>query len=195
MIEELLTYDEKLFVFLNGLGTSSWDGFWLTVTHKLTFIPLYAVLLFLIYKKLGLKSSLITLLVVAVMITCTDQLSNLFKYGFERPRPCRLPHLENTIRYIATRCGKYGFFSAHAASSMALAVFVGLLLKKHFKNLIFILLFWSVLVSFSRIYVGVHYPLDIIVGMFFGSIIGWVAYKTVVFLDQKFKGKNPSNDL
>ena len=177
MIEELLTYDEKLFVFLNGLGTSSWDGFWLTVTHKLTFIPLYAVLLFLIYKKLGLKSSLITLLVVAVMITCTDQLSNLFKYGFERPRPCRLPHLENTIRYIATRCGKYGFFSAHAASSMALAVFVGLLLKKHFKNLIFILLFWSVLVSFSRIYVGVHYPGDLLGGAVVGVLIAVFCYK------------------
>jgi|SRR5690554_956945 undecaprenyl-diphosphatase len=184
-MEELLHYDEKLFVFLNNLGNPTWDGFWLLVTHKLTFIPLYALLLFLIYRKWGLRATGIIIVVAAVMITCTDQLSNLFKYGFERERPCRLAHLESIIRHVASRCGKYGFFSAHAASSMAAAVFTGLLLRKHYPYLIFGMLFWSALVSYSRIYVGVHYPSDIIVGMFFGAVIGWGAYYLSTFFIRK----------
>ena len=187
MIEQLLQYDERLFVYLNSLGSSSFDGFWLLVTNKLTFIPLYAFLLFLIFKKLGWKTALVVLLLVSLMITVTDQMSNLFKSLFERPRPCRVPHLEEIIRFIAPRCGKYGYFSAHAASSMALAVFIGLLLKKHFPKLVFILLFWSALVSYSRIYVGVHYPLDIITGMCIGGITGWVFYKIEQFFTHKYK--------
>ena len=169
------------------MGHSSWDGFWLVITDKLTSIPLYAVLLFLIYKKLGLKSVLILVLVVAVMITFTDQTANLFKYIIaKRPRPCKEEHLQEVMRLVAGGCGRYGFFSAHAASSMATAVFAGLLLKPYYKNLIFVLLFWSATVAYSRIYLGVHYPLDIVCGLAFGGITGFMFYKLQIYLTKRF---------
>ena len=114
------------------------------------------------------------------MITCTDQLGNFFKHGFKRPRPCQVAELDEVIRYVAKRCGRYGYFSAHAASSMATAVFVGLLLKSKYYYLPFFMLAWAILIGYSRIYLGVHYPLDVITGMAIGGILGWVFYKLLM---------------
>lgn len=177
MIEELLKYDTQLFLFLNNLGTDSWDGFWLIVTEKWSSIPIYFILLVLIYKEFGLKATLVILVAVALMITTTDQLANLFKYGLERPRPCRVESLQDSMRFVAKGCGRFGFFSAHAASSMAAAVFLGLLLRHKYYYLPFLLLLWAVMTAYSRLYLGVHYPLDLIVGMCFGSGIGFLFYK------------------
>ncbi|MGB5419505.1 phosphatase PAP2 family protein [Algibacter sp.] len=186
MIEQLLNYDTELFVFLNNLGSSTWDGMWLVLTNKLTFIPLYVILLFLLYKKYGLKSLLIFVVVIALMITFTDQITNVFKRSFMRPRPCGVAEIADRVRFIAVRCGKYGFFSGHSSNTMAAAVFTGLLLKPYYKNLIFILLFWSAVVAYSRIYVGVHYPIDIICGMTFGAISGFLFYKLTKYLLGRF---------
>ncbi len=187
MLDQLLQYDKELFLFLNNLGSTTWDGLWLVITNKFTFIPLYAILLFFIYKRLGLKVLLLIILVVAVMIAFTDQITNLFKYIIvKRPRPCREEELQGIMRFVAPRCGRYGFFSGHSANSMAAAVFAGLLLKPYYKKLIFILLFWSVTVAYSRIYVGVHYPLDIICGMTFGALTGYGFYKLQRYLRQRF---------
>ncbi len=186
MIDQLIGYDKELFLFLNNLGSSRWDHFWLIITDELTFIPLYSILLFLLYRKFGLKSLLLFIVVVAVMITFTDQITNVFKRVFERPRPCRTEGVMEHMRFVAKRCGLYGFFSGHSSNSMAAAVFAGLLLKPYYKKLIFILLFWSVVVAYSRIYVGVHYPLDIVCGLAFGSIAGFVFYKLSLYLKKRF---------
>ena len=187
MLEQLLQYDKELFLYLNSLGTPTWDGFWLVVTNKLTFIPLYAILLFLVYKRFGLKALLIIIVIVGLMITFTDQITNLFKYIIaKRPRPCREEDMKGIMRFIAPRCGRYGFFSGHAANSMAAAVFAGLLLKPYYKKLIFILLLWSAIVAYSRIYVGVHYPLDIVCGMAFGALSGFGFYKLQIYARQRF---------
>ncbi len=187
MIDQLLQYDKELFLFLNNLGSPAWDGFWLVVTNKLTFIPLYTILLFLIYKRFGFKTLLLIVVIVAVMITFTDQITNLFKYVIaKRPRPCREEELQGIMRFVAPRCGRYGFFSGHSSNSMAAAVFAGLLLKAHYKKLIFVLLLWSAIVAYSRIYVGVHYPLDIICGMMFGAITGFGFYKLQIYLRKRF---------
>lgn len=188
MLEQLLQLDEQLFVFLNSMGSERWDGFWLLITNKLTWIPLYALLLYLVFKNLGLKNMLIVMVLVGVMITFTDQLANLFKHGFERPRPCREEHLSELIRYIAPRCGRFGYFSAHAGSSMALAVFLGLLLKSSYRYLVFLMLFWAAIVGYSRIYVGVHYPLDTFTGMIIGAAVGYGFYKIAL----RFKVLKPS---
>ncbi|WGK63774.1 phosphatase PAP2 family protein [Croceiramulus getboli] len=172
-MEQLKNLDEQLFLLLNSWGSESWDGFWLIITGKWYAIPLYVFLLYLLLKKLGPKSTVLVLILVATMITCTDQLANLFKYGFERPRPCQLEALMERGRFAAPRCGRYGFFSAHAASSMALAVFIGLLLRTWYRYLVFVLLFWAVLVGYSRIYLGVHYPGDVLVGFTLGALIAW----------------------
>ncbi len=186
MLEKLLQYDTDLFLFLNNLGSPTWDALWLAITAKLTFVPLYGVLLYLLYKKFGLKSLLIFVLVIALMITFTDQVTNMFKRGFQRPRPCGEPDLIDQMRFIAVRCGKYGFFSGHSSNSMAAAVFAGLMLKPYYKNLIFILLFWSFAVAYSRIYVGVHYPLDLLCGLLFGAISGFVFYKLALYLLKRY---------
>lgn len=176
-MEQLIQYDQELFLFLNGLGNPHWDQFWLIATDKLSSIPLYAVLLFLMYRKFGVKGTLITVVCVALLITCVDQLANAFKHGFERPRPCKVDAFQDMMRFIAERCGRYGYYSAHAGNSMAVAVFAGLALKSNYKNLIFFLLFWSAVVGYSRIYVGVHYPGDVLTGWVIGAIIGYGCYK------------------
>ena len=187
MLEQLVQYDTELFLYLNNLGSPSWDGLWLVITHKLTFVPLYAILLFLIYKKLGAKTLLLLVVVIALMITFTDQITNLFKYVLvKRPRPCREEDLQAVMRFVAKGCGRYGFFSGHSSNSMAAAVFAGLLLRPYFKNLIFLLMVWSFIVAYSRIYVGVHYPLDIVCGMTFGALAGYMFYKLQIYLRQRF---------
>lgn len=168
--------DEQLFVFLNSLGSEHWDGLWLFITHKLTWIPLYAALLYLVHRHYGLRNMLMIVALIVVMITVTDQLANLFKHGFERPRPCREEHLKEIIRYIAPRCGRYGYFSAHAANSMAFAVFLGLLLRKAHRHLLLLLLVWASIVGYSRIYAGVHYPLDTLTGLVIGTLAGFLIY-------------------
>ena len=116
MIDTILQYDSDLFLYLNNLGSQTWDGLWLVITNKLTFAPLYAVLLYLTYKHMGLKPMLYLIVLIALMITFTDQITNLFKDGFMRPRPCRAEDIMDRVRFIAPRCGKYGFFSGHSST-------------------------------------------------------------------------------
>jgi len=187
MLEQLVEYDTELFLFLNNLGNTSWDGFWQFVTEKWSSIPLYVILLYLIYKHYGWKGTVVILVCVALMITATDQLSNVFKNGIKRPRPCQLDELKESMRFVAVRCGRYGYFSAHAASSMAAAVFLGLSLRRWFKYLPFLLLIWAVLTGYSRIYLGVHYPLDVITGMAIGGVLGWLFYWLQMWGQRRFR--------
>ncbi|MAB57700.1 MAG: phosphatase PAP2 family protein [Aequorivita sp.] len=187
MLDELLKYDTELFLFLNNLGNTSWDGFWRFVTEKWSSIPLYAFLLYLVFKHYGWKGTLVIIVCVALMITATDQIASLFKYGIKRPRPCKVEELQSLMRYVADGCGRFGYFSAHAASSMAAAVFLGLSLQKWYKYLPFILLLWAVITGYSRIYLGVHYPLDVISGMAFGGLTGWLFYLIQKWGQRKFK--------
>ena len=176
-MEELLRYDKELFLFLNGLGTESWDGFWMIVTDKLTSIPLYAVLLFLSFKKLGLKPTLLLLVTVGLMITATDQLAQAFKYGFERLRPCYDEAIFDAMRLVKSHCGgRFGYFSAHAGNSFAVATFFALVLRRFYKFLPIVLLLWAVLVAYSRIYIGVHFPLDVVTGISVGLLLGWLFF-------------------
>ncbi|RMB60595.1 phosphatase PAP2 family protein [Dokdonia sinensis] len=186
-METLIGYDQELFLFLNGLGNTTWDPIWLFITNKLSSIPLYAVLLFLMFKKYGAKGTLLTVLVVAVLITATDQISYLFKHSVMRPRPCQEEAFKASMRFIAERCGRYGYFSGHATSSMAIAVFAGLTLQSRYRFLVFGLLFWAAVIGYSRIYLGVHYPGDVLSGMIVGSILGFSAYKLQQYVLKKYK--------
>ena len=103
-----------------------------------------------------------------------------------RPRPCRADGVAEYTRFIAERCGRHGYFSAHAASSMALAFFTGLALQHKLKYILLFMVVWSIVVSYSRIYVGVHYPGDIITGMAIGILLGTGAYKLHTLLVKKY---------
>jgi undecaprenyl-diphosphatase len=182
MIKKILELDTELFLFLNSLGTPTWDNLWLTITNKFYFGSfLGLLLLYLFFKKFGWKALLLLMVVIALLITFTDQMTNVFKRGFARPRPCGEAGLIDQIRFIAVRCGKYGFFSGHASNSMAVAIFGGLLLRPYYRKLIYILISISFIVSYSRIYIGVHYPLDIICGLTFGAFSGFLFYKLTKF--------------
>lgn len=176
MLDQLLHLDTEFFLFLNNMGSEPWDGLWLFITHKFSSLPIYIFMLYLIYRHYGLKGTLVVVVCVALMITATDQIASLFKYGIRRPRPCQVEELKGFMRFVASGCGRYGYFSAHAASSMAAAVFLGLSLQKWYKYLPFLLLVWAILTGYSRIYLGVHYPLDVISGMAFGGLTGWLFY-------------------
>lgn len=187
-MEPLIELDREIFLFLNNLGNSHWDWFWIIITNKWASIPFYAVLLYLLFRSLGTKITLITLLFVAGLITCTDQFANVFKDGFERLRPCGQEGVRETAR-IVVYCGKYGFFSAHAASSAALTIFLGLIFRPRYPKMIFIIGFWALLVAYSRIYLGVHYPGDIIVGMIIGGFLGYIFYLLQQMAVRRFKSK------
>ncbi len=185
MLDSIISKDIELLIYLNNLGTLQWDGFWLFITNKFYAIPLYLFLLVFTYKYFGLKKTIVVVLFIVLLITLSDQTSNLFKYGFKRLRPCHNENISHLIRLLKSSCGgMYAFFSAHAANSMAIAVFFGLLLKAKLKYVLPTLVLWAVLVAYSRIYIGVHFPLDVITGMFFGVLYGTIFYK---FLQLFFK--------
>ena len=187
MIDQLLQYDTELFLYLNGLGSETWDGFWMAYTTKFYWAPFYALLLYLIFNNSTRKVFWLTILVAALMVSFTDQITNLFKHGFERLRPCHEDDINGVMRLVKSYCGgRYSFFSGHASNSMAVAVFTGLILRHKFKYLIFLLLFWAALMAYSRVYIGVHYPLDVCVGMLFGAISGFSFYKLRFFLKKRF---------
>lgn len=186
MLEELVKLDQELFLFLNQMGSESWDSFWLVLTNKWTSIPLYLVLLVFSYMHMGWRKTLLLLLVIALLITCTDQLANFFKYGVMRLRPCHDPELADQVRLVKASCGgKYGYFSAHAANSFAIATYFIYLLNSRFPLLKYLLLLWALLVAYSRIYIGVHFPLDVCTGLLIGGFFGWTFYRLTIFASYK----------
>lgn len=169
---DLLHWDQQIFIYLNNLGSPFWDQFWLVITDKMTWIPLYLLLAFFIFKKFGWRHTLLVLVAAGFMIVSTDQISHLFKdVLIQRLRPCKDPQIAPFVRLVKAYCGgSYGFFSGHATNHMAVAVYVGLIFKQ--KRWVFpLLVLWAAVIAYSRVYIGVHYPLDILTGMLMGTLI------------------------
>lgn len=184
MLDKLLSLDVQLLVYLNGLGSESYDGLWLFITKQTNWIPFFLMLLYIIYKKIGGKQTLYVLLFVAVLILITDQSTNLFKYGFQRLRPCNNPDIDSIIR-IVKKSKSFSFFSGHAANSMAVAMFIYHLIKPYFKYT-FLLFLWPLIFAYSRIYLGLHYPLDILSGYLFGMMTGLFVFRVYQFTQIKY---------
>jgi undecaprenyl-diphosphatase len=174
MLERIKELDINLLVYLNSLGSETFDKFWLIITNQLNWTPLFLLMFYVIYKKIGGKQTLYVLLFIAILITFTDQTTNLFKHTFQRLRPCNNPDINSIIRVVQVR-NSYSFFSGHAANTMAVATFLFLVLKRYFKYLGFLFL-WPLIFAYSRIYLGLHYPGDILTGYFFGALFGFLIY-------------------
>ena len=160
MLEKLIQLDVQLLVFLNGLGSATYDGLWLFITKQSNWTPFFLVLLYLVYKKIGIKSTLYLLLFVTLLLVVTDQTTNLFKVTFQRLRPCNNPDINSIIRLVKPS-NSFSFFSEHAANSSATMTFLFLLLKKYYR-FAFLLFLFPLIFAYSRIYLGLHYPLDIV---------------------------------
>lgn len=175
MLDRIKQIDTELLIFFNNLGNKSWDHLWVSITDKFTFLPLFILIIFFLFKKNGTKGLLVILLFISVLILFTDQFTNVVKDFTQRLRPCRLDELQGLLRDIDIRCGKYGFFSAHAANSISVTIFIINCVDESVKKFLKpVLILWVMIFSYSRIYLGVHYPLDTIFGLSFGIFSGFL---------------------
>lgn len=152
-IQQYIAADKELLLNLNGSQSLFWDGFMWVATSTIVWVPVAAMLLYIIIKNNKIQEALLTIVMIALVITLADQI------------------------------GRFGFISSHAANTFAISVFLSLLIKR--KSLTFMLLFWAVLNSYSRIYLGVHYPGDILFGTIEGCFIGYLIYLLYKFIQKK----------
>jgi len=178
MIDTLKQWDTALFLFLNGMHHDFFDVLMFWMSKGWFWTPVYLLLLYLLIRKYKYNTFYL-LIAYALLITLTDQLSlHLFKNTFQRLRPSHEPDLQGLVHtYQGYLGGKYGFVSSHAANFAGLVTLSILLLKNTVKYLAFYLICWAVLICYTRIYLGVHYPGDIICGAILGVLVGVGIFK------------------
>ncbi len=171
--------DQQLFLFLNSLNSQFMDKVMFIITAKLTWVPLYLALIYIFSKKLGRKFWLF-LIIIALSVLFADRGSVIIKNIVDRPRPCHEPALAGQVHLIGERCGgTYGFISSHASNAFNVAMLSILVIRKRWYTISIVL--WALIVGYSRIYAGVHYPGDVICGSLFGALIGWSMYRLFIF--------------
>lgn len=177
MLEQLLILDKGLLLLVNGLHNQVLDGIMLFVSSKTGWLPLYLVLIYFIIKDYGRRSWLV-FVVVALTVLLADQGSvHLFKNVFQRLRPCHDVEMSGLLHMVKPCGGKFGFVSSHAANSFSIAVLTILLLKNKHSWIWPAMLLYGLIIIYSRVYLGVHYPSDVIAGAVVGSIIGFGTYQ------------------
>lgn len=184
MLETLLELDRDVFVWLNSLGSERWDGLWLFITKQFNWAPIFAIILYLAFKRLGWRHALMIIVLIAALVAFTDQTTNLIKNTFQRLRPGSDPLLADLIRAVQKR-NSFSFISGHASSSMASAFFLFFVLRPYLKYMGFIFL-WPLIFAYSRIYLGLHYPGDILVGYCWGITTGALMILLYRYLRDRF---------
>jgi undecaprenyl-diphosphatase len=170
--------DQQLFLFLNSLNSPFMDKVMYVITAKLTWVPLYVLLLCFFQKKLGRKFWLF-LIFIALSVLLADRGSVLIKNTVDRLRPCHEPALTGEVHLIGERCGgNYGFVSSHASNAFNVALLSLLVIRRRWYTISIV--FWALIVGYSRIYAGVHYPGDVICGSLYGALIGWGMYRLFI---------------
>jgi len=175
MLEKFAAWDKDLFIYLNSLGVEQYDTFWSTVTQFTTWIPLFLLFIFLFFFKNTKREGAFMFLTLLVMVFFVVAVTALTKETVMRLRPNNDLELNAVIRILKIPSG-YSFFSGHSSSSFSITTLVVLFFKKRFKW-VYLFYVWPLLFAISRIYVGVHFPLDVAVGALVGMFAAWLFYK------------------
>ena len=186
MLEEL---DQQVFLFINSQNSEFWDHVMYAISTKLIWVPLYIAILIALGRKYK-KKILVILLFIILAVALSDQISVFLKNSFQRLRPCHVEELQGTVHLVNGYCGgKYGFVSSHAANSFNIALLSLLLMKRRWFSVSMVI--WAAVVGYSRIYLGAHYPADVICGSLLGVLTGWAIYRLYVLTDNEiFKRKH-----
>lgn len=187
MWDELLRWDRETFIYLNSLGIESFDAFWSVVTEIHTWIPLFIFFIFLLFRKFPAREAFLKVTTVVLLAIFIILVTNWTKVSVARLRPSNDSEINMLIRVLKSPTD-YSFFSGHASSSFSITFLVVLFLRQKWKwaPLFFI---WPLLFCLSRIYVGVHYPLDILVGAGVGLMSGGLFY----YLHRRFLSVNQNS--
>ena len=185
-IQQLIEFDQQLLLNWNGSNSLFWDGFMWVATSTYIWTPVAIALLYVIFRNNKLKEALLIIGMIGLVITLADQISSgICKPFFARFRPTQDPDLMYMIDIVnGYRGGRFGFTSSHAANTFAVAVFVSLLMRSWSLSITMIL--WAALNAYSRIYLGVHYPGDILFGTLTGIGVGVLVYILYHLLKNKF---------
>lgn len=172
-MDSIINLDTEFFLWLNSLHADWLDPIMLFITKRNTWIPFYLLIIVLLFRSLGWRA-IFLLLSIGLLITLADQAaSGFFKPFFARLRPCHNPAIQDVVHTIKGCGGRFGFASSHASNTFALGTFLHLVYRNNYtKGLIA----WAAVVSYSRIYAGVHYPADIFVGALLGIASAFIVY-------------------
>lgn len=188
--------DKWLMEVLNFDGGTVLDGFFYGVSSRLAWIPIgVAFVSYLLYSKRYRRQTLLIIIALALAVTIADQVSSsIIKPAVERLRPSHCAEIESSLHFVNNyRSGRFGFCSSHAANAVGVFMFVSLLLRK--KWVTYALLAWTLLVCYSRIYLGVHYPGDIICGGFVGVVSGVLVFRLYKYAVAKIYDKYSSTTV
>jgi undecaprenyl-diphosphatase len=175
MLDKLLQWDYETLIYLNNLSGAEWNSFWTTTTSITTWIPLFVFLIILLLWKRGSKKGLGMVFTILAMLLVVLLLTKISKDAVARVRPNNDEAINAFINVLKNPTD-FSFFSGHAAASFSISMLVYLFLRKK-TAWIGLLFVWALLFTVSRIFVGVHYPIDIIIGALVGSLIAILFYK------------------
>ncbi len=192
-MHELLELDKKILLWFNGFHSPGADSVMMLMTKTIFWLPLYFILAYLLFRRFKIEGWFV-LAAAGLSILLADQITSGFmKPFFARLRPSQEPGLEGLLHLVnGYKGGRYGFASGHAANTFAIAFLIWRVFKdaSRWSGLIFL---WAFVMSYTRIYLGVHYPGDILVGALIGILCGWLGFKFFQWLKAKReKRKTPS---
>ena len=183
MFDSIIQKDKELLIFLNNLGSEQWDSFWLVITNQFYWTPLFLFVFYLVIRAFGWKRGGIMILSLILLVAISDQFTVFVKNNTYRLRPNNDPQILHLLRTLI-KPQSFSFMSGHATTSTFFSVFVILLLKEKYKKIYLILLF-PLFFAYSRLYLGVHFPVDVSVGIITGILLANMYYYFFKKIDKK----------
>jgi len=191
MFENLIEKDQQLLIYLNNLGTDFLDPIFMYITHQINWWPFFLIIIFLLLKKISLKQFGLLVLILTVFFVFTDQMTNLVKYSVDRLRPVNDPLIEPYLR-VLRKANSPSFFSGHASNSSGSILIIFLIMKRYYKYA-WLIFFFPLIFAYTRIYLALHYPLDILCGYIFGLSSGFFFYYIFRYFNNKYRLTDKQN--